>query len=49
MSYPKNALVLPSGASITHADDAGVDAEVSMKGMTHKRNFMVNKVGDWAK
>ena len=30
-SYPKNALVLPSGASITHADDAGVDAEVSMK------------------
>ena len=49
VSYPKNALVLPSGASITHADDAGVDAEVSMKGMTHNRNFMVNKVGDWAK
>ena len=47
--YPQNALILPEGASITHAADAGVDAEVSMPGMTHNRNSMVNKVGDWAK
>ena len=48
VSYPKNALILREGASITHADDASVAANLALKGMTHNCGFMVNKVGTCA-
>ena len=45
MSYPNNALVLPEGAVITHADDDSVNADLSLAAMPHNCGIMVNKVG----